>query len=375
MRSQFLLDPEVVFLNHGSFGACPQPVFDSYQAWQRELEWQPVEFIGRRLDGLLDAARAELAAYVNATVEDLIFVTNATQGVNLAARAVDLAPGDEILTTDQEYGACERAWAYVCEQTGAKYIKQHQPLPVTTAAAWVEVFWAGVTPRTKVIYLSHITSPTALILPVDMICQRAREAGIITIVDGAHAPGHVPLDLKQLDADFYTGNCHKWLSAPKGSGFLVVRPEHHAKITPLVISWGWTDDRTLVSANQYQGTRDPAAFLAVPDAIRFQRDHDWDTVRAACHDLASETRQRIAALTGLPDLAPDSPAWYMQMFTAPLPPCDPDVVKRRLYDEFQVEVPIIPWNDAQHIRVSIQAYNTHEDADRLITALEKVLAD
>ena len=207
MKELFLLDPDVVYLNHGSFGACPRPVFERYQAWQRELEREPVDFIARRLPGLLADARAALADYVGAQPDDLTFVQNATTGVNMAARALGLKPGDEVLTTDLEYGACDYTWEHVCARTGARYVRAEIPLPlddVTTA------LFARHTERTRAVYVSHITSDTGLLLPVEEIVARARAEGLVAIVDGAHGPGHVDLDLTALGADFYAGNCHKW---------------------------------------------------------------------------------------------------------------------------------------------------------------------
>jgi isopenicillin-N epimerase len=208
MKDLFLLQPEMVFLNHGSFGACPAPVFAVYQEWQRALEAQPVEFLGRQGTALLATARAALAAYVGAEADDLVFVPNATTGVNIVARSLRLAPGDEVLATNLEYGAVDRTWQFLCRRAGASYVRQPIPLPVETAAEVIEALWQGVTPRTRVICVSHITSITALILPVAEICRRARQAGILTVIDGAHAPGQIPLDLAAIDADFYTGNCH-----------------------------------------------------------------------------------------------------------------------------------------------------------------------
>ncbi len=369
-----MLDPGVVFLNHGSFGACPKPVFEAYQRWQRELEWQPVEFLGRRVEGLLDNARASLAAYLNSPVDDLVFVPNATSGVNVAARSLPLKPGDEILTTDQEYGACSYSWQHNCERTGAKYIMHPMPLPMTTKEAFIEQFWQGVTPRTRVIYMSHISSSTALIFPVEEICARARAEGIITVIDGAHAPGQIPLDMQKIGADFYTGNCHKWMCTPKGSAFLYVRPEHQWPIEPVIISWGWTDDSDFVTRNQRQGTRDPSAYLTVPTAIEWMKAHHWDEVRAQCHALGVELRSQISDWSDLPVIAPES--WFSQMFTAPLPPCDAETLKKRLYDEYRIEVPLTRGrvNGEPGIRVSLQAYNTREDGQKLMAALEALFS-
>ncbi|HBY06555.1 MAG TPA: hypothetical protein DEH22_01705 [Chloroflexi bacterium] len=208
-KELFLLDPDVIFLNHGSFGACPRPVFEVYQQWQLELERQPVEFLGRRASPLLAEARAALAEYLHCQPDEVVYANNPTTAINLIVRSLPLQPGDEILATDHEYGAMERTWHFVCQKTGAIYRQQHIPLPVSTSEAFVETFWAGVTPQTRVIFISHITSPTGLIFPIAEICQRARQAGILTIVDGAHAPGQIPLDLTALGADFYTGACHK----------------------------------------------------------------------------------------------------------------------------------------------------------------------
>lgn len=371
MRELFLLDPGVVFLNHGSFGACPVPVFEVYQQWQREMERQPVAFLSRQADSLLDEARAALGIYLHADSDDLIFVPNATIAINTVARSLRLEPGDEVLATDHEYGAVDYTWQFVCKKAGAHYIRQPVPLPIRHMDEVVEILWSAVTPRTRVICISHITSPTALIFPVAEICRRARSAGILTVIDGAHVPGQLPLDLTALNADFYAGNCHKWLCAPKGSGFLYARRAHHQWIEPLVISWGWEQHTSFVGHNQWQGTRDIAAFLSVPAAIQFQQQHRWDTVRAACHTLAIEARERIAAYTGLPVIVPDD--GFMQMFTAPLPSGDAHAIVRRLYDEFHIELPGIIWNGQPMLRVSVQGYNTLADVDALLNALPVAL--
>jgi isopenicillin-N epimerase len=371
LKTQFLLRPDVTFLNHGSFGACPKPVFDTYQQWQLELERQPVEFLGRRYDDLLDEARAALARYLHTDANSLIFVANATTGINIVARSLALAAGDEILTSDQEYGAMDYTWQFVCEKTGARYIRQ----PLVLDETLVDTFWAQVTPRTKVIFLSHITSATATILPIAELCRRARQHGILTIIDGAHAPGQIPLDLTGLDADAYTGNCHKWLCAPKGSAFLMVQPHLHALIEPAVISWGWLPGASFATRNQWQGTRDIAAYLSVPAAIQFQHDHDWESVRAHGHALARQTRQRAAHLTGVAPLVPDSSDWYAQMITLPLPGRDTERLTRRLREAYQIEIPFTKWNEQTGIRASFQGYNTQADADLLLEGLAALLGE
>ena len=292
MKDLFLLQPDMIFLNHGSFGACPAPVFAVYQQWQRALEAQPVEFLGRRFAALLAEARAALGAYLNVAASDLVFVPNATTGVNTVARSLRLAPGDEVLATDLEYGAVDRTWQFLCARAGASYVRQPLPLPVETAEEVVATLWRGVTPRTRVISVSHITASTALIMPIAEICRKAREAGILTIIDGAHAPGQIPLDLAAIDPDFYTGNCHKWLCAPKGAAFLYARPTAQALVEPFVVSWGWQTDGSapFIDRLEWQGTNDIASYLSVPAAIEFQAAHNWPEVRAACHALLRPIR-------------------------------------------------------------------------------------
>lgn len=377
LRGLFLLRPEVVFLNHGSFGACPRPVFEAYQAWQLELERQPVEFLGRRFEALMRQARQALGAFVGAEADDLTFVPNATTGLNVVARALPLKPGDEVLATDHEYGALDRAWRFVCAKKGAHYIRRPVSVPLTSTEEVVEAVWSGVTARTRVLFVSHITSPTAIIFPVAELVSRARQAGIITVVDGAHAPGQISLNLAALGADFYTGNCHKWMMAPKGSGFLYARPEVQPLLEPLLVSWGWESETPgpsrFIDEQEYQGTRDIAAYLATPAAIQFMVEHDWPAVRSRCHELVRQARRRISELTGLPPLTPDSPAWFAQMAAFPLPPCDAKLLQRKLYEKFTIEIPFITWNDRQFVRISIQGYNTETDVTALVDGLAALL--
>jgi isopenicillin-N epimerase len=376
-KDLFLLDPKVVFLNHGSFGACPKPVFETYQRLQTELERQPVEFLGRRIDELMAEARASLAGYLGCDEDELVYFPNPTTALNMLARNLDLHPGDEILSTDHEYGAMDRTWRFICQKRGARYLRQPMPLPITSSDEFEEMFWKGVTQRTRAIFISHITSPTALRFPVEGICRRAREAGLLSIVDGAHAPGHIPLNLQELGADFYAGACHKWLCAPKGSAFLYARRERQPMLEPLVVSWGWKADQPSASPyvdhHEWQGTRDPAAFLSVPAAIAFQLEHDWSAVRKRLHQLVKETRQRINDLTGREPICPDSAIAGLQMFAAHLPDVNPVDLQRRLYDEHRIEVVVDAWNQQPLIRVSFQAYNVANDADLLLEALGKLL--
>ncbi len=377
LTRHFLLNPEIIFLNHGSFGASPKPVFDEYQRWQRELERQPVEFLGRRFNVLMREARSTLADFIGADADEVTYVTNATVGLNTVARSLDLRPGDEVLSTDHEYGALDRTWRFLCEKQGAKYVRQPIPVPIKTADDVIEAVWAGVTDRTRVLFISHITSPSAIILPVKELIDRAHNRGIIAIIDGAHAVGQIDLNLRELGADFYSSNCHKWLMSPKGSAFLYARRDVQHLVEPLVVSWGWQSERPsasrFIDEQEWQGTRDIAAYLSVPAAIQFFRDHDWPQVRQQCHELVRQAREQAGALTGLAPLTPDDTAWFSQMSALPLPPCDLDALKRRLYDEYFVEIPVIRWNDRYFVRISIQGYNTASDVKALITALRELL--
>lgn len=391
LKRHFLLDPSVTFLNHGSFGATPKPVFREYQRWQRELERQPVEFLGRRFTGLMAEARAALGGCLGTDADNLVYTQNVTISVNIAARSLELGPGDEVLATDHEYGAMDRTWRFLAKERGFRYINQHIELPLTTEEKFIEDFWRGVTPRTRVIFLSHITSPTAIIFPVKEIIRRAREAGILTVIDGAHVPGQLSLHLDTLGADFYGGNLHKWLCAPKGAGFLYARPEVQPLLKPLVVSWGYESETpsgsTFVDHHEWWGTRDIAAFLSVPKAIEFQAENDWDEVRESCHRLAAYAQKRICELTGLAPLHPQTDGWFAQLAAAPLP-ADTDLalLKQRLYDDYRVEIPVLEWLPAPRagegsgvrdkyklIRISVQGYNTKRDVDRLLNALADLL--
>jgi isopenicillin-N epimerase len=374
LKKYFLLDPNIHFLNHGSFGATPKPVFREYQRWQLELERQPVEFLGRRITRLMADSRAALGEYLGTHADNLIYAQNVTIALNIIARSLELSSNDEVLATDHEYGAMDRMWRFLSRERGFRYINHQIRIPLTTEENFIQDLWGAVSPRTRVIFISHITSPTALIFPIREIIRRAREADILTIVDGAHAPGQIPLHLDSLGADFYCGNLHKWLCAPKGAGFLYARPERQHLLKPLVISWGYESETPgssqFVDHNEWWGTRDMAAFLSVPAAIQFQEKHDWEKVREACHELARNALRRICELTGLPPLHAEADSCFRQMVAAPLPAdTDLTVLKARLYDEYHIEVPLVDWNGNKLIRVSVQGYNSKHDIDELCRAL------
>jgi isopenicillin-N epimerase len=350
MRDGFLLDPEVAYFNHGGYGACPVEVFDEYLRWQRELELEPTEFLGRRFGESLREARAALAAFVGAGVDDLVFAPNATSALNAVLRSLRIRPNEEILTTKHEYGAIVRTLEFI--RANVVLVEPNEL-----------VGKIGI--RTRAIVVSHITSPTALVLPVEEICAAARKAGVLSIVDGAHVPGQLPLDIASLGADVYAGNCHKWLCAPKGSGFLWVRAEHQGWIEPLVVSWGYHEDADFGERHGWQGTRDPAAYLAVPKAIEARASFDVEGGRG----LADEAERRLGQLGLRPLRGTRAP--LMRALTVRT--SDPDALWRRLVEEHRVEVPVYEWEGVALLRVSIGPYNDEADLDRLVAAVGRSL--
>ena len=378
LRENFLLNPNIVFLNHGSFGAVPKPVFEQYQRWQLELERQPVEFLGRKAPDYLEHSRMVLADYLGAHFNDLVYTTNVTEAINVVARSLKLNKNDEVLATNMEYGAMDRTWRFLSIHSGFKYINHTVTVPASNPALYVEEFWRSVTPRTRVIFVSHISSPTALIAPVKAICVKARQAGILTIIDGAHAPGQIDLNLTDIGADFYAANLHKWLCAPKGAGFLYARPEVQKLIEPLIISWGWQSETPgpsqFIDYLQWTGTRDLAAFLSVPDAIYYQQEHNWPHVRERCHQMAASTLSTISEWTGIAPLYTPESDWFGQMVACPLPTfIDIVSLKQQLYDIFRIEVPVLQWEKYKLVRVSFQGYNDATNSQKLILALKKII--
>jgi len=375
MRAEFLLREDMTHLNHGALGACPRVVFEAYQAHQLRLERHPTDMLMRHYNDTMRPVREAVAAFVGAQPDDLVMTTNVSMAVTILARSLDLAPGDEVLSTDHEYGAIDKSWQYVCEKAGATYVRHPIAAPILGPEDLVERVWSGVTERTKVLSLSHISAPTALIFPIEELVRRARERGIFTVIDGAHAVGQIPVNLDTIGADAYAGNCHKWLCAPKGSAFLHVRKEAQARVAPLVVSWGWRSwepgPSKFIDEQEWTGTRDISPWLAVPDAIDYWTTRGFDTRSDECHTLAMQARARLGELTGLPPIAPES--MHAQMVTVPLPQCDFRGLQTRLIDEHRVDVATNRWGGRPHLRVSIAVYNTASDLDVLIGGLKAVL--
>jgi isopenicillin-N epimerase len=389
VRARWTLDPAVTFLNHGSFGACPRPVLEAQARLREQLEREPVRFFVRELESMLDAARAEVAAFVGADPEDLAFVPNATAGVNTVLRSLDLRAGDELCVTDQEYNACRNALEAVAARAGARVVVAAVPFPIASPDQVVEAVLACVGPRTRLALLDHVTSQTGLIFPIERLVAEVQGRGVDVLVDGAHAPGMVPLDLRALGAAYYTGNCHKWICAPKGAAILHVRRDRQAGVRPLAVSHGASSRRADRSRFQVEfdwtGTCDPTAFLCVPEAIRFMggllpggwpalMDHNRRTALAGrallCEALGCERPSpdaMIGALASLPlpdgDRAPAPSPLYM------------DPLQDALLERHGVEVPVIPWPAPPRrlLRISAQIYNEPGDYQRLARALGEIL--
>lgn len=377
----FLLQKGLTFLNHGSFGSCPKPVFKNYQDWQLRLEQQPVAFLDQERDLIINLSkpREALAKIFKTSAQNLVRVTNATTGLNAIARSIALAENDEILTTDHEYAAVENTWEFLVRKVGAKIVRAKVTLPLVSKDQFFDDLVGQMNKHTKILLLSHITSPTALLFPIKCVVDEARRRGIITVIDGAHAPGLIDLDLDELGADFYVGNCHKWLLAPKGAGFLWAHPNWHLKLEPLVISHGWNvkdrkEDRTaFLDSFEIQGTQDPSAWLAVPAALEFRKTHNWDQVSVACNQLAQDVAKRITDITKISPLS--SPEFCApQMVAMPMPKTDPKALKSYLLNDKNIELPVFEWNGRTIVRVSVAAYNSADDLDKLVEALQDYFA-
>jgi isopenicillin-N epimerase len=382
----WLLDQHVVFMNHGSFGACPRVVLDYQSEIRSRLERQPVQFLGRDLEGLLDSARGALAQFVGADPDDIVAVPNATAGVNTVLRSLAFQPGDELIVTNQEYNACRNALEFAAARSAAPAVLVKMPFPVASPDDIVAAVLERVTPRTRLALIDHVTSPTGLILPIERLVSELASRGVDVLVDGAHGPGMVPLDLNRLGAAYYTGNCHKWLCAPKGAAFLHVRRDRQASIRPLIISHGANSRRTdrsrFLIEFGWTGTPDPTAFLSVPEALRFIGSllpGGWADVMARNRALALAARKILCRALQQPEPAPED--CIGALASVPMPDAGPDEelsqklheygIQRRLREKHRIEVPIFPWPQppSRLLRVSAQLYNSLPQYELLARAV------
>jgi isopenicillin-N epimerase len=388
-KEYWLLDREITFLNHGSFGACPSPVLEAQTCFREQLEQEPLRFFMREFEPLLDNARNELAVFVGAGADELAFVPNATTGINAVLRSLSFDPGDELLTTNQEYNACRNAIDFIAGRTGAKVIVAEVPFPIESPAQVIEAILKCVSPKTKLALLDHIVSQTGLIFPIQQLIGELANFGVDVLVDGAHAPGMVALNLDEIGAAFYTGNCHKWLCAPKGAGFLYVRRDKQDSIRPTTISHGANSPRTDKSRFQlefdWMGTSDPSPYLCVPVAINFMGsllDGGWPDLMAKNHALALAGREILLEKLGLPLPCPDEMVGSMAV--VPLPDENSEAVTKggiaplqeALWEIFKIEVPVIPWPDSSKrlVRISAQYYNTLSQYEYLAKALVELIS-
>lgn len=370
------LDPSVRFLNHGSFGACPRPVLLRQGELRARMEAQPVRFLARELPRLLRDARAVLAAFVRAEPDDLVWVQNATSGVNTVLNGLALQPGDELLTTDHVYGACRNALEATAARSGARVVIAPVPFPLRGEQDVIDPLLAAASPRTRLALIDHVTSPTGLVFPIAALVEALQGRGIDVLVDGAHAPGMVPLDLRGLGAAYYTGNCHKWLCSPKGAGFLHVRRDRQAGVRPLVISHGATaplEGRSRFQVEfEWTGTQDPSPWLCVPAALRAMQElvkGGWEEARRRNHELVCAGRRVLCQ--ALEVAAPCPESLLGSLAALPLPPGDAPALQARLFERHGIEVPVFSWpaNPSRLVRVSAQLYNQLEDYQALAAAL------
>lgn len=376
MKEHFLLRDDITFLNFGSFGATPKPIFEDYQHWQRLLESEPVQFI--TVDGYdyLKRSRKALADYIHCPEKELVFVSNPTFAINILAKSLDLKEGDEVLTTDLEYGAMDRTWEHYCEKKGAKYVRQKISLPLTNKETFINEFCKGLTDKTRVIFISQITSSTGLIFPVKEVCEEAKKQGLITIVDGAHVPGHIELDLTNLKADFYTGACHKWMMAPKGCSFLFAKEAFHEKLEPLVVSWGYKSsmpsDSIFFDYHQFNGTRDFSAFLTIPACLEFMEKHQWSERIKTSKEQVRHFAPKIAELLETVPLAPLTSEFYGQLCSTEIKTKEPQKLQRLLFEKYKIEIPVMQHGDKSYIRFSCQVFNSDDDLNYLLDSLKEI---
>lgn len=385
-RAQMHLDPNVVNLNTGSFGPLPRVVFERVTELRRRLAEEPMDFLVRQAPPLLWQARERLAMFLGTDPRRLAFTANVTAAINLVACGLRLAAPGEILLTDHEYGAMHWCWERAAQRQGLTLRTFPLPILAKSPGEIVAAVRAALSERTRLLFFSHILSPTGLVLPAQELCAEARRRGVLTVIDGAHAPAMVPLDLNKLGCDFYGGNGHKWLLAPTGTGFLFFGDGAADRLQPLQVSWGWHYDRSRADerdefgatprlrAFEFEGTRDPCPWLSVPTAIAFQEALGWEQVRGRIAELVKHVRSRLNGLSGLRLITPTNPALHGAMTAFRLPQgVNPPSLRKVLWEQHRIEVPIVERPEGLILRISTHFYNTEEEVDRLAAALTGLL--
>ena len=386
LKNQFLLDTKVTFLNHGSFGACPKKIFNEYQSWQKKLENQPVKFLDQFRDfgPNMTNVREALSKKINCNVNNLVPVVNATTGLNAIIKSLHFKKGDEVIISNHEYGALEKTWQFIKTKYKIKITIAKVSLPITSEEKFIKDFVKKFTSKTKILFLSHITSPTALLFPIKKLVQIAKQHKIITIIDGAHAPGHIDLNLKNLNADFYSGNCHKWMMSPKGAAFMWSSSKYKNHLDPLIVSHGWNKKNNSINQKgalgnsrfidmfEYNGTKDPAAWLSVPASIKYINDKKNTKLFITQSKVLNDFALKLSKTFNMPLLG-DRKFLPPLMISVPIPKVKEIEFQRKLYKNYKIEIPIIPWENKSFARISYQLYNSIKDLEKLEYALKKLL--
>lgn len=387
-RAAMLLDPTVANLNTGSFGPLPRVVFERVTQLRQRLAEEPMDFLLRQLPPLLWQARTRLAEFLGGDARRLVFTANVSAAINLVANGLTLNSPGEILLTDHEYAAMHWCWERAAQRQGLTVRTFRLPILAEDPQAIVDSFRAALTERTRLAFFSHVLSPTGLVLPVREMCREAKSRGVLSVVDGAHAPAMVALSLADIGADFYTGNCHKWLLAPTGSGFLHLGAGRESCLQPMQVSWGWRPDRTKLDLPddfgstprlrfyEFEGTRDVCPWLTVPTAIDFQQTLGCAAIRVRNEALVEYTRERIGRLPGLTLATPRHPHLHGFLTAFRLPPAaDAPTWRRRLWEEFHIEAPIVERPEGWLLRVSTHFYNTEDEIEQLAAAIERLVSE
>ena len=387
-KDWFVLDPKPIYLTHGNFGGCLKVAFDNRLYWHQKLEFNPHKFLVYDLFPELQKSRLSLSRYLDCNKDDLVYFNNPSTALNTVIRSLNLKKNDEVLSTNHEYGALDKTWQYYSEKKEFNYKKINIDLPFDDSQLFVQNFINSINKKTKVIFLSHITSSTALIFPVKEICKIAKENNILTIIDGAHTPGHIKLSIRDIDPDIYVGACHKWICSPKGVSFLYSSKSYQKNIDPLVISWGWRDklfskESQFINWHQWQGTNDLSAYLTIPVILDFFKKHDWNKVSTKCHDLILETKNYFSNSNSICIPTSNNSNHLGQMLSFKVnqdskliqvlknDPTKISEVQKTIFNQSNIYMPIIIWNDEIFMRVSIQAYNSKKDIESMFEMLDQ----